>query len=191
MLIGQTVALRPVEKADLSLLAGWWSDPRMFEPDEARWPTRAADLEARIAKKPNYDKAGEFVVVLSETLGTDNETIVGHYGFLTPSRIPALRCFEIGFSTHPNHRRKGYATIAGRLLVNQLFNATIVHRIQAHCRTTNIGSQRVTEGIGMTREATLRSCAYVGGTYHDVHLYSILRPEWADSEAYTARFGGL
>ena len=191
MLIGQTVSRRPVDTSDVPLLAGWWNDPRMFEPDEARWPTRAADLEARMAKKPNYEKSGEFMVVLSETLGTDSETIVGHHGFLTSSRIPVLRCFEIGFSTHPDHRRKGYATLAGRLLINQLFNATGVHRIQAHGRTTNIGSQRVMENIGMTREATLRGCTYFSGAYHDVHLYSILRPDWADGQTYAARFGGL
>ena len=129
MLIGQTLSLRPVEKSDVPLLAKWQNDPRTYDSAEGRWPVRPAYLEDRLAKKPDYDKRGEFLAVLTDTLYTDHEIAVGHLGFLVPSAIPALRCFELGFGIHPDHRRKGYATMAGRLLINQLFNATAVYRV--------------------------------------------------------------
>jgi RimJ/RimL family protein N-acetyltransferase len=191
MLIGKTVALRPVEKSDVPLLTRWWNDPAAFDSSAARWPTRSAEIEARVARKPNYEKRGEFLVVLTETLGTDHETAVGHYSYISPFRFPLSRCLEIGYSTFVEHRRKGYAAMAGRLLVNQLFNATQVHRIQAHCLTTNGPSQRVMEAIGMTHEATLRGFIYESGIYHDVHLYAIVRPEWKDCDSYAARSGSL
>ncbi len=191
MMIGKLVNVRPMEKADVPLLTRWWNDPRAFAPEEARWPTKASEFETRAARKPNYDKRGEFVVVLTTTAGTEQETIVGHCGYFRPSPVPALRCLEIGFATHPDHRRQGYATMAARLLVNQMFAATPVYRIQAHCRATNAGSQRVLAGVAMTHEATLRGYAYVGGAYEDAYLYSILRPEWSNAAAYAERFGEL
>ena len=191
MLCGKTVALRPVAPSDVELLVSWFNAPAFFDSAAGRWPTRAKEIEAHAAKAPNYNKRGEFLVVLADTRGTPDETPVGHIMFDVPTRFPACRCFEIGFGTHPDHRRKGYATQAARLLIDQLFNAQRCHRIQAHCLADNLASQRVIEGLGMTREGILRGFAYRGGCYNDVCLYSILRPDWADSPSYAKRFGGL
>ncbi|HUU82496.1 MAG TPA: GNAT family protein [Phycisphaerae bacterium] len=191
MLRGKNVALRPVEPRDVELLTSWWNDPAFIEGAAGRWPTRSQEVAKRVAKKPNYDKLGEFLIVSADTLGTDRETPLGHIAFSAPLRLPTCDCREIGFGINPDHRRRGYATQAARLLIDRLFSAQQVHRIQAHCRVENVASQRVLEGAGMTREGTLRGFAYLAGRYLDVDLYSILRPEWGDRQSYADRFGGL
>jgi RimJ/RimL family protein N-acetyltransferase len=191
MLKGKEVALRPVEQADLGLLTSWWNDAAFRDAPASHWPIRPQEMERRIAKKPNYSKSGEFMIVLTETLRGSNEVRVGHIAFFELIKIVVCRCFDIGFSVHPDHQRKGYATQAGRLLIDKLFNSRPIHRIQAHCRVSNTASQRVLEKLGMTREGTLRGFARAGGKYEDASLYSILRPEWGSTESYTKRFGGL
>ncbi len=191
MLRGSKVALRPVEVSDVELLTAWWNDPAFVDGGPSRWPTRTSEVEKRVGKKLDFEKGGEFMIVQSGTLGTPKETPVGHIGFFVPYRFPVLHCLEIGFNIHPDHRGQGYATQAARMLIDRIFGAERVQRVQAHSRVSNVGSQRVLEQAGMTREGTLRSLAYLAGQYEDVHFYSILRPEWGDSQAYAQRYGGL
>ncbi len=191
MIKGKTVSLRPVEPPDAALMMEWWSNPRVVDCHESRWPTRRAEIEERVNRKPDLQKQGEFLIILTESAATNKEVIVGHISFDTPMEPVMVRCFDMGFAIHPDHRRNGYASQAGRLLVDRLFRATTIQRVQAHCRATNEGSAGVIEAIGMSQEGTLRSYVLVDGCYQDAHLFSILRPEWIDSPSYAARFGGL
>jgi len=191
MLRGRTVALRPWEKRDVPLLTRWRNDPEFRDASAGLWPTRAQELEEQVAHKLDYRRRGDFLIVLADTLGTAQETAVGEIGFFVPNRSPALHCFEIGYSVHPDHRRQGHATQAARLLVNRLFSAHTVHRVQAHCRVDNMASQRVLENAGMTREGVLRGVWYTGGRYGDAFGYSILRTDWGSPKTYAERFGGL
>ncbi|MCP4247438.1 MAG: GNAT family N-acetyltransferase [bacterium] len=188
MLRGKTLALRPAGLADLDLLTTWWNDPAMVEGTPGRWPTRPQELERRLAKKPDYDARGLFVIVLADSLDAGEEVPVGEISFIKVTQPPVSRCFDIGYSIHPDHRRRGFATQAGRLLIDQLFNSQPVHRIQAHCRVANGPSARALEGMGMSREGTLRSYVFLSGQYQDCYLYAILRSEWGDSGRYADRF---
>lgn len=191
MLFGKTISLRPVEQGDLDLLTAWWNDPDAFDVAAGRWPVTRAEIEKRVGRGVDTEKSGEFLMVLSDTRGGPDETAAGHISFSVPSRIAALKCYDIGFSVFPQHRGKGYAAMAGRLLVNQLFNTTRAHRIQGHCLDDNSASRRVMEEVGMTLEGTLRGAAYCAGRFRDVLLLSILRTDWGDTERYSGRFGGL
>lgn len=185
------MTLRPVERSDAALIHKWWNDPAMIDGAASRWPARLAEIEERCTKKPNYQKEGEFLVVTSDSAGGAEPVVVGHVSFGLASKMPMLKCFEIGFATLPEHRRKGYAAMAGRLLVDKLFSATRVNRIQAHCRAENAASKSVMESIGLAAEGVLRGYAYVGGEHVDVLLCSMLRAEWGDSQVYAKRFDGL
>lgn len=192
MLVGKTVSLRPVESGDAELIHRWSNDPQMIDGAASRWPVRRTEIQERCQKKPNHDKGGEFLVLAHDSAGSANEgVIVGQISFGLPSRMPMLRCYEIGFAVAPEYRRKGYAAMAGRLLVNKLFSATQTNRIQAHCRADNAASKAVMESMGMKAEGVLRGYAYVGGLYVDVLICSILRAEWGDSQVYGKRFDGL
>jgi hypothetical protein len=76
MLIGKTVALRPVEKGDLAVLTDWLNDPLFVDEPGTRWPIRPRELEKRMAKKPDYAKSGEFLIVLTHTLRGPEEVPV-------------------------------------------------------------------------------------------------------------------
>ncbi len=191
MLRGKQVALRPVDQRDLELITRWWNEPDFREGAASRWPARAQEIEERLTRKIRYDKEAHFLICLTEGAGTERETPVGDISFSMPFKLPVFRCYEIGFSVHPDFRRRGYATQAARLLIDRLFNAHPVQRVQAHCRVGNEPSRRVLEAAGMTQEGTMRSAVFLDGQYVDVCFYSILRPEWGDTSTYAERYGGL
>jgi len=64
-------------------------------------------------------------------------------------------------------------------MVDWGFERLGLHRIWAICDIRNVGSRRVLEKIGMSREAHLREHLWVKGRWRDSYLYAILEQEWA------------
>jgi RimJ/RimL family protein N-acetyltransferase len=191
MIVGKNVTLRPLDPGDLDWLSSWWNTAEYLLDNPGRWPSRPMDLERELRKKPNFDKGGKFAIVSSDPTDAGEALPLGYIHFLVPTRQEALFCYEIGYSILPEHRGSGYATQAGRLMVDQLFNSTRVFRIQAHCLSSNDASRQVLEKIGMIREGTLRGLCFAAGQQLDVEMLSILRSEWVDTPSYAGRFGQL
>jgi RimJ/RimL family protein N-acetyltransferase len=60
---------------------------------------------------------------------------------------------EASYWTFPQHRRRGYATRAVRLLARWAFDELGVERIELHVEPDNAGSRRVAERAGFRRSA--------------------------------------
>jgi len=63
---------------------------------------------------------------------------------------------DIGYVLGRRHWGRGIMTEAGRAVVEQVFAIPGVQRVWATCDVENVGSARVLEKIGMTREGILR-----------------------------------
>ena len=188
MLTGCLITLRPADQTDLPLLMRWAESPEMYAGSESdHWPWRAGDLEKTITRKPDYDKSGWFLILPHG----DASSAAGWIIYRSWYTHPSLHAFDIGYRVAPEHRGRGYASAAARLLVNQLFSRTRVHRVQAHTLPDNIASQRVLEHAGLTREAVLRGAGFGQGRYHDIIMYAMLRTEWSTPASYAERFGPL
>jgi RimJ/RimL family protein N-acetyltransferase len=84
---------------------------------------------------------------------------------------------EISYWTFPEHRRKGYATRAVRLLTAFAFAQLKVKRIEAQVEPDNWGSRRVVEGAGFVEEGLLPGADHtVSGKIRDMVLYSLEPP---------------
>lgn len=85
---------------------------------------------------------------------------------------------EIGYVLAKSHWGKGYMTEAARALVDWAFQQPGIYRVYATTGVTNIGSQRVMEKIGMTREGLMRKYIIhpsVSEAPADCYLYAIVR----------------
>lgn len=71
----------------------------------------------------------------------------------------------------------GYATQAIQLALTTGFKELEVERLDAYVDLTNIGSQRVLEKNGFTREGLLRNYVIQKGIVKDRYVYSILKAE--------------
>jgi len=87
---------------------------------------------------------------------------------------------EIGYSINPYYWGKGIATESAKLVITFGFETLKLHRIYATCDPRNIGSSKVMEKIGMTKEGILREHLLMkDGVWRDSLLYSVLKQEWS------------
>ena len=89
---------------------------------------------------------------------------------------------EIGYTVHPDHQGRGYATEAARALIDFGFGVVGAHRIVGRIDARNHASAAVLEHAGMRREAQLRENELVKGIWTDEVIYAVLFDEWRTSD---------
>lgn len=87
---------------------------------------------------------------------------------------PKFRIAEVWYKLHSNHWKKGYATEALRKILEFGFGALNLHRIEAGCAINNLGSIRVLEKVGMTREGRKRQVLPLKDGWSDNFHFAIL-----------------
>jgi RimJ/RimL family protein N-acetyltransferase len=103
--------------------------------------------------------------------------VIGDVSHFRARRYSSSR--EIGWTIHnPEHRNQGYATEAVTALVDYLFQAFEINRVECNTATTNLASLRLAEKCGFTYEGVSRGLVFVGGVYLDDAVFSVLRSEW-------------
>jgi RimJ/RimL family protein N-acetyltransferase len=90
---------------------------------------------------------------------------------------------EVGFTLHPDHGGRGYATEAAAVMLELGFDGFGLHRIIGRLDARNDRSARVLERLGMRREAHLRENEWVKGEWTDEIVYAVLHREWAAGRA--------
>ena len=84
---------------------------------------------------------------------------------------------ELGYWIAVPYWGKGYASEAGRAVLNYGFTDMSLHRIYAHYLARNPASGRVMEKIGMRREGLLRQHVVKWGKYEDIVLYGAVKAD--------------
>ena len=163
LLLGKTVNLRLMEKEELHILADWLNDPRFMGEYESQESIR--DLEK------SFERAGSQWFFREKKDGPK-------IGWVAKYLVGSL--ITVGFGVVPDERCKGYATEAASIIVDYLFLAINIVRIQADTSTENKASQRVLEKVGFQKEGIIRKHFFSTGKWRDSFLYSILREEWKE-----------
>jgi RimJ/RimL family protein N-acetyltransferase len=165
------IELRALTDDDLPKLSGGESPFDDFGPRRPRSEVPA----------PTLHETGALAVcdAQQKTLLGDVSWVWRQWGPTPESRNPM-----IGIWLAPAARGSGVGTQAQRALVGLFFRHTAVNRVEAGTDVENVAEQRALEKAGFTREGTTRGAQWRDGAYHDCHLYSILRSEWASSAAY-------
>ena len=88
------------------------------------------------------------------------------------------KCANIGWVTHQDFQRHGYAFEATKALLKYAFTNTDVHRIIADIDTRVHESAALAEKLGMRREATYLDGEFFKGEWCDMWLYAILKREF-------------
>lgn len=86
----------------------------------------------------------------------------------------ARKVVEIGWSVHPDHAQKGFATEAAAALLEVAFDTYDVHRVVAQLDARNEASARLCERLGMVKEAHLRQNWWSKGAWTDTLVYAML-----------------
>src|ERR1700722_7400278 len=101
---------------------------------------------------------------------------------------PDYRSASMGYCLDDAAWGHGYATEAGRALLQWAFDTLDINRVQAETDTRNAASARVLQKLGFMREGTLREDCRVNGDVSDSWVFGLLRREWqSSSESDLAR----
>jgi RimJ/RimL family protein N-acetyltransferase len=168
---GSSISLRPVAESDLEELH------RELLDLESRGPWYPLPRTSFIKFRAAFDESGFwsadegiFLIVDEQgrTIGTaDWEHLNGSVS-------------DVEAAYHIFDRRdwgKGFATQAVDLLTGWLFDSQPINRVQLVIHVDNVGSRRVAEKSGFTKEATAREAWYHKGAWHDVDIYVMTRVE--------------
>jgi ribosomal-protein-alanine N-acetyltransferase len=90
---------------------------------------------------------------------------------------PKYKRGEVWFKLYPKYWNKGYATEALVAIIDFGFDTLNLHRIEAGCAVDNIGSIKVLEKAGMTREGRGRKVLPLKSGWADNYEYAILESD--------------
>jgi len=178
VLIGKNVSLRPITLADQKLRLDWFNEPDFMGPYDNHWTSSLEQMEKGYLEAVHHGDA------LYMITSRDQGEPMGEVGYLDRYSSPHFQGHEIFYVIHPRYRGRGIATQAACVLVNHLFDATPLNRIQAMVVAGNEPSCRVLENAGLTHEGILRGLLFIHGRYVDLHMYSIVRTDWGDEQMY-------
>jgi len=97
---------------------------------------------------------------------------------------------SIGYWIGLPYMRKGYMTAAVRAVIPFAFATLRLHRLEAACIPTNIGSIKLLEKTGFVREGYAREYLCINGTWQDHLLYGRLADD-SNPTGARSRSGGL
>ena len=166
------VRLREAIRSDARLLELWQSPDYRGEFNDFGLPVRP--LAPAIREQRLIDDERGALIVELVVDGTPNGSVSWngvHYG---PN--PESVAWNIGINLIPEARYQGYGGEAQRLLAELLFATTTVNRVEAMTDVENAAEQRSLEKAGFAREGVARGAQFRAGAWHDIVVYSLLRP---------------
>jgi ribosomal-protein-alanine N-acetyltransferase len=173
MLEGESIRLKLGDKEDLDFFVGFWNNLNYYgDCEPVMEQMTKAEAEKRFA---DTSKKATFIVQKKD--GTAIGLMV-YFGQSSGS-------ITIGYAIEPIEHGKGYGTEALQLMVDYLFLAKEIHRVQANTDPENKVSQRILEKVGFKKEGVSRKSSFVRGHWRDECHYSILREEWKEPRILT------
>lgn len=137
-----------------------------FDLDATRaWVQRAAELR--------FAADGDWLVLAIQT--HEATRVIGEVVLKRLSGADGQA--ELGYLLHPSVGRRGYATEAGRAVLDLAFRSGF-HRVTARLDEENTASAAVCRRLGMRQEARLVDCARRDGRWRTELAFAVLEHEW-------------
>ncbi len=181
----ERLTLRPLRLEDVNDLYEYQSHPEIVR--YIPWPERSREQDIEAAEKTlntgkfDLKESGDFLVLVWEL--KDIPTHLGVAGKIIGQSNMALRSAtdqlsDIGWVTHQDFQRRGYAFEATHALMKYAFSNFPLHRIIADIDTRNPESAAMAEKLGMRREGEFKDSEFFKGDWCDMWLYAILKDEF-------------
>jgi len=169
---GETIYLRPLERADAARITPWLNDPEVTRNLTMYRPLGLAEEEKRI--EAIAEAKDDVIVGIVER---ESDALIGVCGLhgVNDKNRRAMLGIVIGEKSRWGH---GHGTEATRLMVALAFETLNLNRVWLDVFTDNERAVRCYEKVGFKREGVMRQHAFREGAYRDLHLMSLLRDEW-------------
>ena len=173
----ERLILRPLQLDDVDDLLQYQSNPEIVR--YIPWPPRTLAQVKEAAEKTidtgKFDlvEDNDYIVLVWELKSTGQVIGQSNMGLVSKEN----KASNIGWVTHQDFQRQGYAFEATRALLAYAFNNFDLHRVIADIDTRVPESAALAEKLGMRREATYLDGEFFKGEWCDMWLYAILKRE--------------
>ena len=173
----ERLILRPMALTDVDDLLEYQSHPEIVR--YIPWPERTREQVIEAATKTiatgkfDLKEDGDYIVLVWEL---KNGKVIGQSNM--GLRSVRDKCSDIGWVTHQDFQRQGYAFEATHALIKYGFENFPLHRIVADIDTRNPESAAMAEKLGMRREGEFKASEFFKGDWCDMWLYAILESEF-------------
>jgi len=177
---GEKVRLRPLrtDDAERSFVGILDSPARQFLALGIELPTSIELQRSFLEKYAGCKDVGGEIIFAIETLEGVN---VG--GIALNDRDDKNGLFGFAVEIGRDHRRKGYAQEALRILLNYGFWERRYQKCNSACAQTNDASTALHKKVGFVEEGRRRRQVFFNGEYHDLVLFGMTREEFDESVA--------
>jgi len=149
------------ERSFLQKYVPWVSDAQSLE-----------DTQRFLLESDLFNRGGQKLITLIFWQGK----LAGSVGLLRINRHH--RSAEMGYWLRKEAEGQGVMSRAARLLIGYVFDHLTIHRLEIRIPSINARAQRIPHSLGFQHEGTLREGAFQHGTFLDLELYALLRPDW-------------
>ncbi len=145
------------------------------------WPTRTLGQVEEAAEKTistgkfNLQEVRDYIVLVWELKNSGKVIGQSNMEFVSKEN----KTSNIGWVTHQDYHREGYAFEATNALLSFAFANFDLHRVIADIDTRVLESAALAEKLGMRREAEFKDGEFFKGEWCDMWLYAILKSEFA------------
>ena len=147
--------------------------------DSKTWSMASQEMALPPVKKTTADSNSEITmdkdkpVFSIENLDGD---YVGHIQFNSIDERHGT--FEIGVSIWRNHKQKGYAKAAVKILLAYAFDERRLNKCNVDCIECNEASIALWKSLGFQQEGVVRDEFFMNGTFHNKVLFGLKASEY-------------
>ena len=175
----ERLVLRPMLMSDVDDLYEYQSNPEIvrYIPWPARTMTQVKEAAQKTIDTTKSDlvEINDHIVLVWELKNSGKVIGQSNMGLISKEH----KTSNIGWVTHQDFQRKGYAFEATKLLLVYAFTNFDLHRVIADIDTRVQISANLAEKLGMRREGTFIEGEFFKGEWCDMWLYSILKREFS------------
>jgi len=166
--------LRPFKTSDIKPLFEWFPDEEsvlQWAGANMRWPLERKQMKQLIKQHRSQPTTREAWAVLG-----DGGEMIGHAQIALQYRLKTAHLGRIALA--PNQRGTGRAQDMVRLIIEQAFSHSWVHRSDLMVYSHNHVAIAAYQRAGFVTEGRKRETTPIGGLVWDTLVMSMLRPEY-------------
>lgn len=167
------IKLLPFDDSDLELFVELSTCPKMMKHVYNPLTEQEAKAAFDLKSQPwNIESDGwlSFSITdidCNEKIGNIGLKIINH----------DAKVAEVGFMLKASAQGKGFASIALKLLKEYAYNQLQLNKLVAYCSVYNIGSYKLLEKQGFTREGCLKQNSVISNNYVDDYAYGLCKSD--------------
>lgn len=168
------LTLRPVADGDFDAVHAYAIDPEVYR--YMLWGPNTPEITREVLDRWQADDARPWPRA-DLNYGVERRGEAGLIGVVSLHHADT-DAGAVGYCLARVHWGRGYALEAAEAVVDVAFQVLQHRRVWATCDARNVGSWRVMEKLGMTREGRLRQDVRAHDGWRDSFIYGLLAAEW-------------